>query len=219
MDIDHKSFFVLWNGTEDGLTRDDRERWIESTAQGNTYSMTWSFGRGYGEPTLGDTVYLLQTGRVRGVVASGTITSEAPWSEAHWSGSGTASYVGVDWDLMLDDDQRLSTEVLMNGLEDFKFPVLGSGRRVHEPSASTLRTMWEDHVETIAKSQKNPWLGGRTSTMGRTSGPVPLQRDTVHTYNVAGFASYEAVRAEADLVDEFVAHLQAGGSHVLGYRM
>jgi hypothetical protein len=219
MDTEHKSFFVLWNGSEDGLPRDTREEMIDVTALGDLYPGDWSFGQGFGEPTIGDAVYLLQTGKVRGLIASGTITSEVPWTDGHWSGSGTATYVGVDWDVMVDDNQRIPTEELIEGLADFKFPVYGSGRRIHEPSASALWTMWEDHLAALANTAGNPWLGGRAFGPNRVSGPVPLQRNHVRTYNVGGFASYEAVREEAALVDEFVAQLEAGGSHVIGYRM
>ncbi|GGF99479.1 hypothetical protein GCM10007304_11680 [Rhodococcoides trifolii] len=219
MESEHKSFFVLWNGSEDGLADEARDLWIETTARGDLYPDDWSFGQGFGDPRSGDTVYLLQTGKVKGVIASGTLTSDGTWSGGHWSGSGTAHYVSVDWDVMLDDEQRLPTEVLVEGLPEFKFPVYGSGRRIHEPSASALATMWDEHLADLAEARGNPWLGGRSFGSNRSSGPIPLQRNHVRTYNVGGFASYEAVREEAALVDEFVEQLRADGSDVTGYRM
>ncbi|WP_027504829.1 hypothetical protein [Rhodococcus sp. UNC23MFCrub1.1] len=216
---DHRSFFVLWNGSEEGMPRTDRLSLIASTAAGLVEPGRWSFGGGYGDPVRGDRIYLLRTGSNRGLIGSATIAEDGVHADNHWVGEGTAYYIDVIWDVMLDDDDRIPTEALDASLPDQHFPVQASGTRIKEPSASELAELWAKHLADLAQREGNPWIGGRSTSAERRSGPIPLQRDHVRHYDVSSFAGKTATRAEAELVGQLARYLTKRGSEVSSYRM
>jgi hypothetical protein len=214
-----KTFFLLWNGDED--TIGDRKKTIAVTSQGDVEPGDWSFGQGFNDPRSVDIVYLLRTGHSRGIVASGYITSDGCWWGGHWADSDKeAPYVDVAWNAAVDDEHRLPTEVVDAALPDFKFPVQSSGRKIPEPSASMLAELWAQHIDGVARETGSAYLGGRARRPeDRKSEQIPLQRNTCRSYNASSFASFEAVRVEAALVDRFVDWLTEDNRNVSGYRM
>ncbi|WP_141217195.1 hypothetical protein [Rhodococcus sp. 14-2470-1b] len=216
-----KSFFVLWDGSPEGLDPDERQAMIDATADGRLYDSSWSFGRGYGNPLAGDRVFLLRTGNLRGVVASASITKDGVVMDDHWTGTGKrTAYIDVTWDVMVGDDDRLTIEELRQALPEFKFPVLGSGRRIYDPSAASLENLWGEHVDDLGRRTRNPWLGGRPqSRQQRVSRRIPLQRNMTPSYDVESFASHRARRAESELVDRFVARLRPEGLDLSGFQL
>ena len=219
MTSETKSFFVLWNGSDDTMPRDERESLIDATANGLAEPGSWSFGRGYGDPERGDRVYLLRTGNDRGLIGSATIVEDGVYEDHHWSGEGVAYYVELLWDVMLDDEDRIPTDVLDAALPEQHFPVQASGTRIKEPSAADLAELWEQHLSDLSRRIGNPWLGGRPTTVERPSGPIPLQRSHVRHYDVTGFAGGSAARAEAEAVERLAEFLRQSGAEPNGYRM
>ena len=60
----------------------------------------------------GDRAFLLRQKRDRGVIASGVFVSELEADE-HWDGSGRPTmYARIDWDTVLEVDDRLPVEML-----------------------------------------------------------------------------------------------------------
>lgn len=217
----NKCFFVLWNGSDEGLDPSVREEMIEETAAGLTYPDFWSFGQGYGDPLVGDRVFMLRTGKNRGVVAAGELISDGIFPGEHWGESGReAKYVDVSWNVMLADEDRLPVEEVQQALADFKFPVLNSGRLIKEPSASVLAELWERHLEELSRVTENPWLGGRRRSPGQQSSRrIPLERNRIKEYYVESFSSYRARRAESEMVHRFAATLTARNADVGGFQM
>ncbi|MBA4021701.1 MAG: hypothetical protein C0482_05010 [Gordonia sp.] len=195
---------------------------IAVTSQGDVEPGDWSFGQGYNDPRSGDIVYLLRTGQSRGIVASGWITSDGCWWGRHWADSEKdAPYVDVAWDAAVDDDHRLPTEIVQDALlPEFKFPVQSSGRKIPEPSASVLAALWAKHLDDTARETGSRYLGGRARRPeDRVSEQIPLHRNTCRSYDVNSFASFEAVRVEAALVDRFATWLSKDSHKVAGYRL
>ncbi|MDJ0427276.1 hypothetical protein J2W54_004833 [Rhodococcus fascians] len=217
----NKSFFVLWNGSDEGLNPSVREEMIEETAAGLTYPDFWSFGQGYGDPLVGDRVFMLRTGTNRGVVAAGELISDGIFPGEHWGDSGReAKYVDISWDVMLADEDRLPVEEVQSALTDFKFPVLNSGRLIKEPSASVLAELWARHIEDLGRATDNPWLGGRRSAPGQPSSRrIPLEENRIKEYYVENFSSYRARRAESEMMHRFAATLVKRNSDVSSYQM
>ncbi|WP_338890492.1 hypothetical protein [Rhodococcus sovatensis] len=205
-----KSFFVLWDGSSEGLDPDERQTMIDATTDGKLHDSSWSFGRGYGDPRAGDRIILLRTSKLGGVVASAVISKDGVVMDDHWTGTEKrTAYIDVAWDVMIGDEDLLTIDELRHAMPDFKFPVLGSGRRIHDPSAASLDNRWGQHVDELGRRSQNPWLGGRPqSRQQRVSRRIPLQRKMTPAYDVESFASYRARRAESDLVDRFVAGLR-----------
>ena len=216
-----KTFILLWNGSDEGYDPDEFAEDVRLTAQGYRVPIRWSFGQGHGDPQAGDRVFLHRTGADNGMIGSGEIlSSEVLWAE-HWADRKKfAPYIQVEWDLLLDPADRLPYEDMKKLLTEFKFPIQNSGRAVYAPSDETLELAWASHVARLADRDGNPWLGGNADRARyRVSGPCPLERHRVTSYNVASFTSTQAVKLEAELVDRFAAHLETLGRTVQGYRI
>ncbi|MGW5146370.1 hypothetical protein [Rhodococcus koreensis] len=216
-----KTFILLWNGSDEGYDPDEFAEDVRRTARGYRVPIRWSFGQGHGDPKPGDRVFLHKTGAENGVIGSGQIlSSEIVW-EQHWADrTKFAPYIQVELDLLLDPADRLPYEEMKKLLTEFKFPILGSGRAVYPPSDEALELAWARHVAQLADRDGNPWLGGNAARARyRVSGPCPLERHPVTSYNVASFTSTQATKAEAELVARFAAHLEMMGRTVQGYRI
>jgi len=106
------TFILTWNPERWAWDADEYARAVQVTAVGVSWSEPWSVGLRTGGIFPGDRAFLLRQKRERGIVASGVFTSELEKDE-HWDGSGRPTmYAGVDWDTVLEVDDRLSIEVL-----------------------------------------------------------------------------------------------------------
>ncbi|MCJ0906096.1 hypothetical protein [Rhodococcus sp. ARC_M6] len=216
-----KTFIVLWDGSDEGYDPDKFAEDVRLTALGYSVTTDWSFGRGYGDPEPGDRIFLHRTGNENGIIASGQILSSGVEFHPHWSEpEKMAPYVTAEWEVLIDQSDRLPYAQMKSTLTDFKFPVQSSGREVYSPSDQMLESMWEDHVGKLALRDGNPWLGGSfTRAGGRKSGPCALERHRVASYDVAGFTSTTAVKTESELVSRFADYLTALNYKVQGYRI
>ena len=103
----------------------------------------------------GDQAFLLRQGRDRGIVASGAIRS-APYPEAHWDGSGrTAEYVDVEFDVILDVDERLPIEILEAQAPSVHWSPQQSGTKVPARAEDELDAIWQSHLQQIGRRKSS----------------------------------------------------------------
>lgn len=137
---------------------------IDNTSQGQEVSDRWSTGRRSSGLQAGNRAFLLRQGpEPRGIVASGWVTSGVVQDE-HWDGSGReGNYVDVAWDVVLSEDEMLSTEELQSGVPDQDWTPQASGTLVGAESLRMLELAWSDHLSALTQSQEK----ARTETSGR----------------------------------------------------
>ncbi|SMC38971.1 protein NO VEIN domain-containing protein [Janibacter indicus] len=96
----------------------------------------------------GDTVYMLKQGEEpRGIVASGTVTSEI-FVDDHWDPEvpGELSYVEVSWTAVVDEDAPLPLESLKEVFPQQHWTPQSSGQGVRPEVVSGLAAMWAEFV-------------------------------------------------------------------------
>ena len=147
------AFILTWNPTRWPWPDEQFDEAVVRTAAGNNVSDQWSVGgRRHGiEP--GDRAILLRQHSERGIVASGTFTSEIFWGP-HWDHSGNeTTYATLDWDTVLYPDDRLPTEALKQQVPGVAWdPLQGSGVQVPEASVGVLLDVWEGHAGSVPVS-------------------------------------------------------------------
>ena len=168
------TFICTWNP---GLWEWDPHEFqaeVAATARGETVAANWSMGsRRYGVEA-GDRVFLLRQHSDRGIVASGTFTSEIFWAE-HWDGSGRLiTYADMEWDTVVDPADRLPVEALIENVPEVYWQrIQGSGVMVPEPADDDLESLWADHLRAL-RSRRKPRKRQQRSTApgsGRTDAP------------------------------------------------
>lgn len=86
----------------------------------------------------------------RGLVASGTVTSEV-WTGPHWNRPNElATYVDIDWDTVVDVPDRLPLEDLREAIPDVKWDRLqGGGIEISPTAAARLSQIWAHHTGSL----------------------------------------------------------------------
>lgn len=216
-----RTFMLLWDGSDEGYSSKELAKHLALTNRGFSAPTRWSFGRGYGDPRAGDRVYLLRTGKDNGIVASGYLTADGVQPGPHWKEPGdTAYYVDLEWDCLVEKDDRLPYAEMKSLLTQFALPVRESGREVPSPSDGVLADAWEKRIARLSSKTGNPWLGGRpVGWLQRKSGPCEREVHVTRVYEVPAFASAQAVKEEAVLVSAYVDVLREEGHTVTGYRI
>jgi hypothetical protein len=147
-----RSFILTWNPDRWTWPADEFVRAIQATAAGGTWPGSWAVGVRKGGIAPGDRAFLLRQGRNRrGMVASGVFTSGVEADE-HWDGSGRSSVSAqVDWDTVLDADDRLPVEILRDKISDVKWDrIQGSGTAVPESYDQELTRLWAHHRRSLS---------------------------------------------------------------------
>jgi 5-methylcytosine-specific restriction protein A len=123
---------------------------IEVTAAGGTWPENWTVGVRRGGIRPGDRAVLYRQYRDRGLVASGTFTSGIAVGD-HWDGSGRqARYGEIDWDTVLDYEDRLPLEELRTRVPEVKWDhIQGSGIEVETAALRKLSDLWQQHISQI----------------------------------------------------------------------
>jgi hypothetical protein len=122
----------------------EREEAIRRTSSGSAYRDQWSIGSRTGGVGPGDRAFLLRQGlEPRGIVASGTVVS-APFLGPHWDGTPgrSATFVGVEWELVVDDDEVLPTRMLMADIPMTHWNPMGGGTLIAPPGDALIAELW-----------------------------------------------------------------------------
>ena len=131
-------------------------------ALGQTSPGRWSVARRVQGIDPGDTVYLLKQGREpRGIVASGTVTSEI-YTDDHFDPdvSGELNYVEVAWTAIVDEDTPLPLEDLKVAFPQQHWTPQSSGQGVRPEVVADLAAMWAEFVGHAIDTGAAPAPGG-----------------------------------------------------------
>jgi 5-methylcytosine-specific restriction protein A len=143
-------FVLAWHPQRYQWEKHGYEEAIEVTAAGGTWPENWTVGVRRGGIRPGDRAVLYRQYQDRGLVASGTFTSGIEIGE-HWDGSGRqARYGEVDWDTVLDYEDRLPLEDLRAEVPEVKWDhIQGSGIEVPAAAVRKLSDLWQRHISQI----------------------------------------------------------------------
>lgn len=136
---------------------------IKATAHGKVSADNWSVGnRRYGL-TPGDRALLVRQHRDRGIVASGTFTSEI-YEYDHWNSEPdqTALYADVDFDTWLPAEDALNIDVLKRNVPEVTWDHLQAGGvLLSEAVADRLENLWVNHLGAVGRSAPATTAGNR----------------------------------------------------------
>jgi hypothetical protein len=137
------TFVLAWHPQRYQWGKHGYEDAIEVTATGGTWSENWTVGVRRAGIRPGDRAVLYRQYQDRGLVASGTFTSGIKVGE-HWDGSGRqARYGEIDWDTVLDYEDRLPLEELRTKVPEVKWAhIQGSGIEVEASAVRKLSDLW-----------------------------------------------------------------------------
>lgn len=144
-------FLLTFNPSKWDWAEDDCMTATLATASGQTFIGRWSVGRRTKGIEPGDRAYLLQQGSSRGIVASGSFTSGI-FQAQHWGDPRRlSSYADLDWDVVLEDKDRLPLDRLKDSVPQVKWNyILGSGNAIPPAGLVALESVWRDHVDSKA---------------------------------------------------------------------
>jgi len=131
---------------------------VNQTARGEAVPGDWSTGGRLGGVFVGDRVFLLRQGtHGRGIVASGTVSSEIYQADDWDESGGFANYIDVLWERVVLVEDALPTEVLKQRLPETNWDRLQmSGTFLKTELIAELETLWSDHLAGIGQSQTGP---------------------------------------------------------------
>jgi len=120
---------------------------IQETVAGRRWPDKWTVGVRRGGISPGNRAFLYRQHHNRGLVASGTFTSGVQDGE-HWEHAGrTVRLAQLDWDTVLDHEDRLPVEVLTAEIPEVKWDrIQGSGIAVPPVVAPRLANLWARHT-------------------------------------------------------------------------
>jgi len=150
------AFILTWNPL-----RWNDEAWIEnvisSTAQSHAVQGRWSVGNRNSGIRSGDRAFVLRQHRDRGIVASGTFTSDVYQAE-HWDGSAQdANYADVNIDLWLEPDDGFPIEELERAIPGMNWNRFqASGVKVGGAHIQALQAAWSAHVSALGADVPPP---------------------------------------------------------------
>ena len=143
------AFVLTWNPARWDFAAGEYEDWIAKTRAGVNVDGGWSTGIRSRGIEVGDRAFLLRQHFDRGIVASGTFSSEI-WEDEHWDGSGrVTTFADVSWDTALDPAERLPVEVLNREVQAYWDRMQGSGVKLTDHAADRLEEIWADHRRAL----------------------------------------------------------------------
>ena len=144
---------LTWNPDKFYWDEDEYQDIVQQTAQGEPVPFDWSTGSRVGGVGDGDRFILLRQGtHGRGIVASGTVTSEVFQSDA-WNDSGGASnYVNISFERVVPVEDALPTETLKEQLPETNWDRLQMSGTLLKPELITrLAQLWSDHLAGVGQ--------------------------------------------------------------------
>jgi len=142
---------LTWNPARFPIPDDDLAEMVTTTWKGGYLEETWSVGRFRSGINPGDRGFLLRQKTSRGIIASGTFSSEI-FEGDHWDGTPgkTTNYAGIVWDTWLDVDDRLPIDQLLHDVPNVPWNfLLGSGQPLKRAAEPVLEAVWRTHLSEI----------------------------------------------------------------------
>ena len=152
---------LTWNPDKFHWDKYEYQDIVQQTAQCEPVPFDWSTGSRVGGVGDGDRFILLRQGtHGRGIVASGTVTSEVFQSDA-WNDSGGASnYVNISFELVVPVEDALPTETLKEQLPETNWDRLQMSGTLLKPELITrLAQLWSDHLAGVGQLDSAPTSG------------------------------------------------------------
>ena len=140
------TFILTWNPSKSPGPA-DRARAIRQTAAGHRVRGDWSTGNRRNDLGPRDRAFLLRQGpEPRGIIASGTFTSEPRSGEPH----DTRVYANLLWDHFVSDDDLLPLDVVKAKVNGRDWNCLyASGVLLPDPGAQDLQVLWDAHLSRL----------------------------------------------------------------------
>lgn len=132
---------ALWDGWEE--TYDGA---VNIAMSGTPYKTRWSVGSRV-DVTVGTHAWLLRQGGPYGLLGHGVVVSE-PFEDEHFAKAGqTSRYVEVAFDVLLDEDDILSRDVLEHAIPEVAWRYqFQSGNRIDPEINTRLLELWNEHI-------------------------------------------------------------------------
>jgi 5-methylcytosine-specific restriction protein A len=145
-----RTFLLTWNPDRPGWSAEDFEQAVEAASIGRHVSDRWSVAIRKSGIHVGDRGFLVRQHHERGIVASGSFTSEI-YVDRHWDDpTRTSTYADIEWEIVLPLDDRLPVERLKRHLPQIGWDRLqGSGVVVPTPNDGALEQLWEQFAAMI----------------------------------------------------------------------
>ena len=190
------TYVLTWNPRPQTMDpaglEDHQDYWLEkirSTEGDSTSDGSWSTGSRKGGINKGDDLMLFLHGAEGGIIASGTAASEVYDNPA----DGT-NWVDVEWKHWVAAEDCLPVAQLRDSIAPtfFEYTPRGSGRRLSDEEAISLKQAWQDLLE------QSPSLSGDEAGVRVTGGEtVPegaVSRAEVNRYERSRWARAECLR-------------------------
>lgn len=161
------AFVLTYNPTTPSWTDDEYAADVQATSIGRTVRSRWSTGNRTSGIRTGDRAYLMRQVSDRGIVASGTFKSEVYFHE-HWADAERESpYADVEWDCILDPEDRLPVEELVEASPGVPWNRLqSSGISVPGADVDVVAALWNGHIGQTPFSSPEE-QGAQTFSEGR----------------------------------------------------
>ncbi|MGE3326323.1 MAG: HNH endonuclease [Acidimicrobiia bacterium] len=144
-----KTIVLTWNPNLWEMSEKELKSLAKRSRSGKLRSKGgWSTGVRKSGVVSGDRCFLLRQSTERGLIASGTFTSEI-YQDDHWDGTPgkTANYADVVWTKWLSTSDRLPVEDLVLEVPGFHWnQVQSSGQEVPVAVAEVLERVWAAHA-------------------------------------------------------------------------
>jgi 5-methylcytosine-specific restriction protein A len=143
-------FILTWHPLVYHWDEHSYDEAIQQTAAGQPWSGKWTVGARRSGISPGDKAVIYRQHEQRGLVASGTFTSDIELGH-HWDNpSRVAAYAQVSWDVVLDYENRLPLDILQTQIPEVKWIHLqGGGTPVPAQAVHRLNTLWDRHVDSV----------------------------------------------------------------------
>lgn len=158
-----RTFLLTHNPEKWSWPEGELETFIANSHAGIPSPDRWSTGTRKRGVRPGDRALLLRQGvEPRGLIASGTFTSEIHEVD-HWDGSGrTMPAAAVQWDAFLEPAELLPLTVLREATPGYPWQPQSSGQMLEKQVADVACTLWEEHTADLRPMTE--MLGEQTST-------------------------------------------------------
>lgn len=169
---DRPTFLLTQNPAKWTWPGAEEQTFIANSLAGVPSPDSWSTGSRRGGVRPGDRALLLRQGaQPRGLIASGTFTSEVH-EAPHWNGSGAMMWAAeVQWEVFLDTLEILPVAALQEATPGYLWQPQASGQMLRTDVADTAWNLWGEHTADLRPATAPP-QDSDTTGQGRVMDPV-----------------------------------------------